>query len=577
MKKIALLILLLIVAFCCVMSAAAEDTYFTCDSDPADFNGKTFGGDLYVLLNGCTNFKSTVIPENNAFVTLRDVEVKGTLYFTDGKYDSAAEVYKEAGIWDNATTANHYLNLAGDSYIENLYMECMDPHTCNLGIQYTTTVNNMDIVPTSSAARSKIVVRGYIDPFIDEATDYYNDTDVAAFPEFDIKTFDKNFALPILEKHKIFIREALTKAYNGVRCGDNGITREVFHEHFDEQYPYPAEVAATSVYLDRGTINNLNIYNKYLIGAGEVSIDLINLCVKIMRVTNGKTVDSTTATDFVRMWVPVLRGGGLTNIGVLSAFSQLKTDVIEEDFKTAPLYIDVLAVGTEGLTEKISLASTKVAMLHYMGGLSPYSRLELTFVPPDNQTVATQHIPSVGILMAHGGYINPVSKQYYSYPFYIGAFWLFNGREDLRYGTDVNGIATPAGFTELPFFYDGLDPDVLTEEEIDEARVDIYRTYAGEYHYDYENIYYYTKTFGTTEYGAIWIANVLDKYATPAPEEVKQASTTKIYLGSVSFGDLHVDQALSDIVGNKWFSASCAVHQYGEQASAAPKIIHVLR
>ena len=81
-KLFAVVVFVVLAALGCAMSAAAEDAVFTCDSDPADFNGKTFEN-LYVLLNGCDNFKSTILPDDNVFVTLRDITVNGTLYYVD--------------------------------------------------------------------------------------------------------------------------------------------------------------------------------------------------------------------------------------------------------------------------------------------------------------------------------------------------------------------------------------------------------------------------------------------------------------------------------------------------------------
>ena len=39
-KLFAVVVFVVLAALGCAMSAAAEDAVFTCDSDPADFNGK---------------------------------------------------------------------------------------------------------------------------------------------------------------------------------------------------------------------------------------------------------------------------------------------------------------------------------------------------------------------------------------------------------------------------------------------------------------------------------------------------------------------------------------------------------
>ena len=82
MKKYKILLFVLAVVMSTFMSAAAQfekhfdpeqDTLISCDANPADYIGMTFDGDVYVLLNGCSDLKSTVIPGDNAFLTLRDI------------------------------------------------------------------------------------------------------------------------------------------------------------------------------------------------------------------------------------------------------------------------------------------------------------------------------------------------------------------------------------------------------------------------------------------------------------------------------------------------------------------------
>ena len=125
MKKYKILLFVLAVVMSAFMSAAAQvdkhfdpeqDTLISCGANPADYTGMTFNGDVYVLLNGCADLKSTVIPGDNAFLTLRDIKVNGTLYFVDDTFDTAGGTYRESLTYDSLTRAHHYLNLAGDSY-----------------------------------------------------------------------------------------------------------------------------------------------------------------------------------------------------------------------------------------------------------------------------------------------------------------------------------------------------------------------------------------------------------------------------------------------------------------------------
>ena len=584
MKNHTIFMLLLIAILCCVFSTVGAknfnpdaDAVFGCGMDPSDYNGKEFD-DLYVLLKGCKNFLSTIVPEDNVFVTLKDIKVNGTLYYVDDSYNAATGVYAESSIWGSETNADHYLNIAGDSYIENLYMECMNPHDCNLGLQYPTVINNLGIVPTNSASRGAIRVRGYIDPLVDPKTDYYGDADVASFSEFNFNTFDNDFASALLKRYSVFEYEAADVAYNGILDRGSKVSMEEFYSFFVKEYPYDQEVAVSTVYMKRGTVNNLAVYNNYLYGCGETNIDLINLYVRNARVTNGKTIDTTTQVDFTRMWIPVLRSGGFTNIGIASVFSPVKTNVVLESVETLPLYIDYMVVGTEGLTTKITLDSTKVAMLHYLGGHSPYSNLALNFVSPETGS-GPLHIPGIGILLAHGGKVSLDADAYYRSYYHIGSFWLFSGREDLRFGTDVNGIAVPSGFLTLPSFDRFFaETNSMTDDEVMKVRDDLFVEYALQYLYEQiGEVNEWTLTLGTTQEGAVRIADALDRYMMPAPEDVKQSYTTKISLGAVSFGDLNVDTTLENAVGSSWFSATCAVHQYGELASGGARITHVTR
>ena len=166
-----------------------------------------------------------------------------------------------------------------------------------------------------------------------------------------------NDLLNVLDVYKKVARDI---ACDGILYGSSRLRdKETLHFIYTNRYSDQAEIPVIESFLQRGKVNNLYIFNKYLIGSGEMNIDLINLFIEITMITNGKDIGSTTITDFTRIWVPILRAGGYTNIGIVSVYSQLKTDVIQADKTTFPLYIDAMVVGTEGLTEKITLKSTK--------------------------------------------------------------------------------------------------------------------------------------------------------------------------------------------------------------------------
>ena len=166
--------------------------------------------------------------------------------------------------------------------------------------------------------------------------------------------------------------------------------------------------------------------------------------------------------------------------------------------------------------------------------------------------------------MAHGGRINLESKSYYTDILHVGTFWLMNGREDFRYATDKNGVSSAAAFLDLPVSDDNTSRETLFIENARETRLYLTQFYNDYFSFEYGDIYFWTLTQSTNSVGSNWIAYMLDKFSSLASEGVKQAYTTKIRLGAISFGDLVIDQVLDEKTNSSWFSASCAVHMFGD-------------
>ena len=132
MKHFTFIFTMLFMFFACC-AVFAEDAHFTCDSDPADFNGKTFEN-LYLDLEGCG--------EEQRF---EELTVTGNLVYNGGK-DAV----------DHKITFNK-------PAIQNMWVPCEPTHNVNItfipsdDVEYV--VSEMTVMPTGEE-KGKIVLNG---------------------------------------------------------------------------------------------------------------------------------------------------------------------------------------------------------------------------------------------------------------------------------------------------------------------------------------------------------------------------------------------------------------------------------
>ena len=266
--KIKTVLLTVLMTLIIAIGAFAETTYFTCESDPADFNGKEFDN-LYVFIEGCDNFDSTVIPGKDSFLTLKDIQVNGLLFFADDHYDPATEVYTDADESDTTKHGDTYLNIIGDSDINIMYTQCVYNHDCNFGLQYPAWVWYLGIQPMNKMANGKIVIRGKIDPFIDEFTDYYHDTFIKAYPNFNLETFDLDLVKAAAADYENFnMANLMTVISQRNYVYPYGLRATLKHAEYGREL--------TEVFR-RGHINYVEPLNSFARPLGDVRIDLANI------------------------------------------------------------------------------------------------------------------------------------------------------------------------------------------------------------------------------------------------------------------------------------------------------------
>ena len=564
MKHFTTFILVLFVLACAAMTASAAktidpavDTVFTCDSNPDDFNGKTFEN-LYVLLNSCKNLDSTVIPGNDAFLTLRDIKVTGTLYYTDDTYNAETDTYRASYPGETMTSADHYLNIAGDSEINAAHISCIDPHVCNFGIQYPIEISELNITPSNATNRGKIVVRGYIDPLIDIETDYYNDTTVKSFPDFNLKTFDNDWSHIWTDTNGLinFISLNGDIRYDIITNFDI-ITNERIEE-------IEKKTNAPSYVYKRGGAHKLTIWNYYAQNIGDTNIDLVNFYADYVFVANTKSFDDNETLDTYNLkWVPVLRAGGFTNIGVMDAYSSVKTDVVysapyapySEEIRNMilPMYIDALVVGAQDREVKVNISYTKIYMVNYLGGFGPYSKLDI-HLDSYESPYDLWNIPSIGLATVYGGYLAIGASKAPWNLLTIGKLMVFSAREDFRY-PDRDSIANNANSVGYFLTYD--TPLVYSQTE---SENNFTSRLSPEYLAVYNVIGLNTRCQVFNPYGFQWIINVLENYTDLPEEGVKTDPNTRIHVSNPNLGDIVYDKAVSF---EKNFSVDCQAHQYG--------------
>ncbi|MBQ6518140.1 MAG: hypothetical protein IJI14_05425 [Anaerolineaceae bacterium] len=565
MKRITTLIIVFIAALSCAIgaSAAQEKAYFTCDSDPKDFNGKTFER-LYVLLNGCENFDSPIIPGKEAFVTLRDITVTESLRYLDDTYDRSTGTYHDAVIGEQLTTADHYLNIVGNSSIYKLHAECIDPHVCNLGLQSPVEVALITTTGGTGSEKPRLVIRGYIDPLVDSSTDYYNDTIVKNFPDFDVNTFDFDFAATALKDVNRF--DFLSMAY----ANASTITHYPYSLSWLEEYQEltPDERAL----FTRAFVENIDLYNGYKV-SGNFNVDLVNIESGNVGIDNSSAKGDWRYSQY--KWDPVIRSKGFTTIASLTSTANFKTAVVEDSAHTAktadtertvlPMFIDLLMIGTP--TEKkitYDMNNTRVVMLNYLGNEDPDSEF----------TLKTN---------ANGNSYNNTS---------IGMANIIGGAFKMSSATTTAGTPT----IDVLNFYEGNDNFSYYSPNGDGSRTVLYNLY----HEDIENTYLFswdplnrteekahkadrerrlklyeekiipTSNFARTGVGYFEVTRTLDDYLKIGNADMSGKSNVSFYGQNVSLGDINVSKNLGDIT--TWMDGSCHFWQHGKQQMVVGKI-----
>ena len=586
MKHFTTFIFVLIALMSIVMVSFAEttidpetDTVFTCDSNPADFNGKTFE-DLYVLLNGCKNLDSTVIPGDDAFLTLRDITVTN-LHYTDDTYDAETGVYRESQPGEQLTYADHYLNIAGNSEIRNAEISCLNPHVCNFGVQYPIMIGMLYVYPTNATTRGKIVLRGYIDPLVDPETDYYNDSVVKSYPEFNLETFDNDRASLTWSERDLLTGVARYLNQYYLEHGAESARKELdgmIEYGSESDDPDDLELDAALIASQRGGALHMVVLNKYAQNIGDTVIDFDNFYSHFTYLANAKSLGNEDFDDIYDLkWTPVLRAGGYSNIGVLSAYSSFKTDIVYNapytpyaaDYNklSHPMSIDAVIVGTQGRKVQADISFTKIVMFNYLGGFDPDSKLEIHWGRYDNI-----HVPaitsSIGLLTVHGGNVSLIADKADLNYCTVGNLMVFAAREDFTYparSSDRNNAKDVFSFRD----YQEMFYLPRTEEEVND-----YNRLGRKFSEIFNgNLLSHTNICERSPWGYNWILSVLDKYIELPDESVKTAPNTRIHNGNMNFGEIAMDESLDEWNNPDVFTASCQIHQYGQNEEIVTDII----
>ncbi len=601
-KLFAVVLFVVLAALGCAMSAFATtinpetDAVFTCDSDPADFNGKTFEN-LYVLLNGCDNLRATVLPEDNVFVTLRDITVNGTLYYVDDTYDAETGTYTEALPGNDETHAahqpDHYLNFAA-SMINRLEMNCIDPHTCHLNLDSPSYIDELFAYPTLPQSSGKIDIDGYSNWFTDEEeeTDYYSDAKMMREDtgyEWNFVTVRNevgNWGLSGTMAHMHDINSCYMDTFMWETTEDNGmfldteigklfpneefradVTRYMLRELLREELPEVSSSPAVNL-LYRSTINKVYISNKYEQEPGETYITLGNIRCNQVYVSNNHREGGYYRDTYDLNWKPVIEAVGYTNIGILSVYSDLslktldtepyKAGADDHDFMTAPLFVDAMVVGTEGRKANISLDHVKIYMFNYLGGTDKSSQLNLTTVDHD---YGYANITGIGILSVNGGNFKILSEYMNAHSPTVFEFYILPGRADLRYTADESGIIDATSIVNISGFKETVDRwlaayyndsiDEVTEKRVNKpvedsiARMD-------------DGIMPFLVYPGTV-HGLNWIFNFVQNYLVETEYSDENNYDTHIDTANFSVGNEYFDPSLND----NWASGSCNFYQWG--------------
>ncbi len=573
-KLFAVVLFVVLAALGCAMSAFATtinpetDAVFTCDSDPADFNGKTFEN-LYVLLNGCTNFDSTIIPGQDVFVTLRDITVEGDLHYVDDTYDRATNTYRDAKPGEQLTTVDHYLNIAGESQIFRIIAECLDPHVCNLGVQYPTVVASMTTTSTTTQTNEKprLVVRGYIDPLVDSNTNYYTDTSVKSYPDFDINTFDYDFVKTATEDINRFDQLNFMYAYAATIAAYPN-TLSWFEEYSDV-------TEQEEMLFKRAFIQTYTLGNIYKL-SGNDFVDFANIEIGNLGVENGNGYLGVKYSYSQYKWDPVFRSKGFVTVGSLVSSTSFTTDVIENnshritsadsDGLILPMFIDLMTIGTSGEKITYNMNNTRIAMLNYLGDEKDGSKFILKTDADGN----TYNADSIGILNVMGGAFEISSATTDSEKPTIENLNFYEGNPDYQFGevgatgfirnTYYNTPVTLSVFTmwmkdDKTFLYEWDPINRREEAENKSVRDRRYELYLDKVFTNYN--------FARTGYGYFEITRALDEQVKIGNTDMSGQSKVSFYGQNVSLGNINVSKNLGDIT--TWMDGSCHFWQHGKQ------------
>lgn len=536
--KLKTILLTVLITLIVVSGVFAETTYFTCNSKPADFNGKTFD-DLHVFIEGCDNFDSAIIPGKESFVTLKDIRVNGMLFFADDHYDPATEVYTDAEKSDTAKHNDTYLNIIGDSYIEVAHTQCVYDHDCNFGLQYPARIEKLDARLMNNKANGKTVIRGKIDPFIGESS----------LSGFNIDTFDLDIVKAASEDVALFS----AASYMSVEYGK------------DIVYPYNLRNFLKNNIFDknitdvfkRGYIRSLAIGDIADFQRGEVEIDLANISVGILY---------QWEKDSTKNWVPTIVSRGYTTIGVYatktsfntSAYAPAAYDYTSDDPNkmVLPMYIDLMILGGSGQNIRYDMDYTRITMMNYVGNEDPNSRLDLNLGNAGNAI----NMPSIGIANIIGGKFDMSCKQSIKDKPSIEKLNFYEGLQDYQFEEETASTLNKLYFdrTDVEMFNKRTNDQGtgLTEDETTAAlREKRKNLYDGKILLSMEN-------YARTTEGYFTLAATLDGMIKPGNTDMSGKSVVSFYGQNLSLGDIAVSKNLGEITN--WMDGSCHFWQHGD-------------
>ena len=567
--KTVLFTVLMILAIAAGVFADNEITYFTCDSDPADFNGKTFE-DLAVMIDGCVNFDSTIIPGKDSFVTLDNITVNGYLYFVDDSYDPITGTSVDASFDDISIHGDTYLNITGLSNINNVSIQCVYSHNCNLGLQYPASIFYMEQALVNQKSLGKTIIRGYIDPFVDSETDYYHDTFVKNFPDFNIETFDVDFVSLALQNYSDFNYAAL----GSVEFGKNLM------------YPYgtysflASETVSEELakLFKRGNIELFVTYNSAGQNIGDFELDLANITIEdffILPVGFENNGYGKETSYLGSNWKPNIVSRGYTTIGSFNANMDFSTDVYtpgsysidSTDPETAvlPLYVDLMILGGTGRTVEYDMNQTRIVMLNYIGNEDPGSKLVLNM----GKLGTSINMPTISVANIIGGKLDFSCKETTHEVPSIDSLKLYEGIADYSYDDSAKGRYEPLDTWESLYYSDDARIDdvytynmIYLPENKTYAENTSTATLRNHRNDLYNNEILKLSNFARTDHGYFEIAATLDGMIVPTETDKIGNSVTKLYVYNTSLGDITVSMTLGE--QSRWFDPKCNFWQYGE-------------